>query len=65
MNEKFSECQTPFTKCWCEAEPARMNNPHCQSLMPSVSIKSDVLTFIIVAGILVYMWRIFKQSNKL
>lgn len=65
MNEKFSECQTPFTKCWCEAVPGRMNNPHCKSLIPSVSIQSDVLTFILVAGILLYMLRIFKQSNKL
>jgi hypothetical protein len=65
MNDKLSECQTPFTKCWCEAVPGRMNNPHCQSLMPSVSIQSDFLMFVLVAGILVYMWRIFKQSNKL
>ena len=65
MNDKFSECQTPFTKCWCEAVPGRMNNPHCKSLMPSVSIQSDLLTLLLVAGILVYMWRIFKQSKKL
>ncbi len=65
MNDKFSECQTPFTKCWCEAVPGRMNNPHCQSLMPSVSIQSDFLTFVLVAGILVYTWRIFKSNNNL
>lgn len=60
MNEKFSECQTPFTKCWCEAVPARSNSPKCQSLIPSVSIQSDVLAFIIVSAIMAYMLFIFK-----
>jgi len=61
---KYDECQTPFTKCWCEAVPGRMNNSHCQSLLPSVSIQSDVLTLVLVAGILVYMWRIFKPIKR-
>jgi len=60
MNEKFSECQKPFTKCWREAVPSRMNNPHCQSLMPSVSIQSDVLTIILVLAIFAYVYNIFK-----
>lgn len=60
MNDKFSECQTPFTKCWCEAVPGRMNNPHCQSLMPSVSIQSDFLTIVLVLAIFAYVYNIFK-----
>lgn len=55
MNDKFSECNTPFTKCWCEAVPGRQNNPKCKSLVPSVSIESELLTFIIVAGILAFI----------
>lgn len=65
MNDKFSECQTPFTKCWCEAVPGRMNNPNCQSLIPSVSIQSEILAVIIVAGICVYVWNQFKKQIRL
>ena len=61
---KHDECQTPFTKCWCEAVPGRMNNPHCQSLMPSVSIQSDGLTVLSVLIILYYVWLVFYKNPK-
>lgn len=48
MNDKFSECQTPFTKCWCEAVPGRMNNPHCQGFLPSVPIDDPVFIIIMI-----------------
>lgn len=64
MNEKYSECQTPFTKCWCEAVPARQNNPHCKSLIPSVPIQSDILAFLAVAGICAYIFIIFKKRKS-
>jgi len=50
-----------FSPCWCSVA-GREKNPHCKQ---SVSIQSDFLTLVLVSGILVYMWRIFKQSNKL
>lgn len=63
MNEKFSECQTPFTKCWCEAVPGRANNPKCQSIIPSVSIQSDFLTIVLVLAIFGYVFIIFKKRK--
>jgi len=60
MKEKFSECQTPFTKCWCEAVPGRMNNPHCKDAVDSLPIQSDVLTIILVLAIFAYVYNIFK-----
>lgn len=45
---KFDECQKPFTKCWCEAVPGRQNNPHCQSLIPSVPIDNPVFIIIMI-----------------
>lgn len=61
MNDKFSECNTPFTKCWCEAVPGRQNNPHCKSL-PSVPIDNPALIIgMIFLGILVFL----KINNNL
>lgn len=62
MNDKFSECQTPFTKCWCEAEPARMKNKHCQGFLPSVPIDNPV--FIIIMMFLA-MCCFFLRPTKL
>lgn len=65
MENKFDECNTPFTKCWCEAVPARQNNPHCKSLIPSVPIESTLLTIIIVVGIFIYVFLKSKSPKKL
>lgn len=43
--------------------PCPPNNPHCQGDVPSVPIHSDILTFIIVDGILIYMLWIFKKQK--
>lgn len=52
-------CQEPFTPCWCETRP---NNPHCDVV--SVPIQSDFLTFVIVAGIFIYMLYIFNLKPR-
>lgn len=62
MNDKFSECQTPFTKCWCESASGRMNNPNCQSLMPSVPIDDTVF---IVIMLFLGMCCFFLRPTKL
>lgn len=56
MNDKFSECQTPFTKCWCEAVPGRMNNPRCQGLAQEMPINDPVFIYsLIFLGILLVL----------
>lgn len=44
MNEKFSECQRPFSPCWCET---RQNNTHCKNA-PSVPIDDPVFIIIMI-----------------
>lgn len=57
MKEKFSECQRPFSPCWCET---RQNNPHCKTA-PSVPIQSDLFTLILVVAIFIYSFIIFRK----
>lgn len=61
MNDKFSECQTPFTKCWCEAVPGRQNNPHCKDV---VGVPIDNPVFLIIM-IFLGMCCFFLRPNKL
>jgi len=46
--DKYDECQTPFTKCWCEAVPARANNPHCQDAITNVPIDNPIFIIIMM-----------------
>lgn len=50
-NDKFSECQRPFSPCWCETRP---NNPHCNSIV-SLPIESDLFSCLIIVAILIYL----------
>lgn len=50
-----------FSPCWCSVA-GRENNPNCKQ---SVSIKSDLFVFLLVAGILYYMLIIFKYIKPL
>jgi hypothetical protein len=57
--EKFSECNTPFTKCWCETRP---KNPHCKdSDVIELPIDSLFLSItIVIAIILIVTKKIIK-----
>lgn len=47
--EKYSECQKPFSPCWCESRP---NNPHCKDVI-SVSIDSSILVGLLISTIII------------
>lgn len=51
----------PFTPCWCELNP---NNPHCK---PSVPLKNNSLTLIIIFGIVFYilLYKKLKTSTDI
>jgi len=61
---KFSECQTPFTKCWCEAVPARANNPHCQNAITNVSIDGLEFSLIMFALVIAYTYTKITNHEK-
>lgn len=64
---KFDECNTPFTYCWCNAVPGRMNNPKCQGLIPTVSIDSPIFMWIILGSALIlaaYKFNLIPFLNK-
>ena len=47
----------PFSPCWCETRP---NHPHCDGVIPSVNIESDILFVLGIITIALF----YKYKNK-
>lgn len=59
MNEKFSECQRPFSPCWCET---RQNNTHCKNA-PSAPIDDPVFIIFAIVVISIYVYFLIKPPK--